>query len=114
IIALNGVDEFMMLVKPKDVHRDVDPDEIGGWVKRSIGADIPVHIVGYYPWNAGQALVAERYKAGRIMIAGDAAHLFTPTGGFGVETRPPRRSHPAWELAPVPPRWRRPDPPGTA
>jgi 2-polyprenyl-6-methoxyphenol hydroxylase-like FAD-dependent oxidoreductase len=101
IIALNGVDEFMMLVKPKDGHRDVDPDEIADWVKRSIGADIPVHIIGYYPWHAGQALVAERYKAGRIMIAGDAAHLFTPTGGFGMNTGIDDSSNLAWKLAAV-------------
>jgi len=101
IIALNGADEFMMLVKPKDGHRDVDPDEIADWVKRSIGADIPVHIVSYYPWSAGQALVAERYKAGRIMIAGDAAHLFTPTGGFGMNTGIDDSSNLAWKLAAV-------------
>jgi 2-polyprenyl-6-methoxyphenol hydroxylase-like FAD-dependent oxidoreductase len=101
VIALNGVDEFMMLVKPKDGHRDVNPDEIADWVKRSIGADIPVHIIGYYPWHAGQALVAERYKAGRIMIAGDAAHLFTPTGGFGMNTGIDDSSNLAWKLAAV-------------
>jgi 2-polyprenyl-6-methoxyphenol hydroxylase-like FAD-dependent oxidoreductase len=65
IIALNGVDEFMMLIKPSGGRRDVDTDEGAGWVKRAIGADIPVQVLGHYPWNAGQALVAERYKAGR-------------------------------------------------
>jgi hypothetical protein len=57
--------------------------------------------VGYYPWSAGQALVAERYKAGRIMIAGDAAHLFTPTGGFGMNTGIDDSSNLAWKLAAV-------------
>jgi 2-polyprenyl-6-methoxyphenol hydroxylase-like FAD-dependent oxidoreductase len=60
IIALNGADEFMMLVKPQGGKRDVDTKEVAGWVRRSIGADIPVHVLGHYPWNAGQALVAER------------------------------------------------------
>jgi hypothetical protein len=57
--------------------------------------------LGHYPWNAGQALVAERYKAGRIMIAGDAAHLFTPTGGFGMNTGIDDSSNLAWKLAAV-------------
>ena len=101
IITLNGIDEFMMLVKPRGGRTDVDIDEVTDWVKRSIGADIPVEIIGFYPWSAGQALVAERYKAGRIMIAGDAAHLFTPTGGFGMNTGIDDTSNIGWKLAAV-------------
>src|SRR6185312_14672183 len=71
LIALNGIDEFMMLIKPQSGWTDVDTAEVVTWVQQSIGADIPVEILGYRPWAAGQALVAERYKAGRIMIAGD-------------------------------------------
>jgi 2-polyprenyl-6-methoxyphenol hydroxylase-like FAD-dependent oxidoreductase len=99
IIALNGRDEFMMLVKPEGGRRDVDIKQVADWVKRSIGSDIPVDVIGYYPWNAGQALVAERYRAGRILIAGDAAHLFTPTGGFGMNTGIDDSSNLAWKLA---------------
>ena len=101
LFALNGVDEFMMLIKPEGGRTDVDTAEVADWVKRSIGADIPVEILGYHPWSAGQALVAERYKAGRIMIAGDAAHLFTPTGGFGMNTGIDDSSNLAWKLAAV-------------
>jgi 2-polyprenyl-6-methoxyphenol hydroxylase-like FAD-dependent oxidoreductase len=99
VFALNGADEFMMLIKPKGGRTDVDRDEVAGWVKASIGEDIPVEIIGHYPWSAGQALVAERYKAGRIMIAGDAAHLFTPTGGFGMNTGIDDSHNLAWKLA---------------
>src|SRR5262249_60397629 len=56
---------------------------------------------GSYPRAAGQALVAERYRAGRILIAGDAAHLFTPTGGFGMNTGIDDSSNLAWKLAAV-------------
>ena len=101
IIALDGIDEFMMLVKPKAGHTDVDKAEVAQWVQRSIGEDVPVHVIGYYPWHAGQALVAERYKAGRIMIAGDAAHVFTPTGGFGMNTGIDDSANLAWKLAAV-------------
>jgi 2-polyprenyl-6-methoxyphenol hydroxylase-like FAD-dependent oxidoreductase len=101
IIALNGVDEFMMLIKPRAGWTDVDQDEVARWVQKSIGEDIPVEIIGYSPWAAGQALVAERYKAGRIMIAGDAAHLFTPTGGFGMNTGIDDSVNLAWKLAAV-------------
>ena len=101
MIALNGIDEFMMLVKPKGGRTDVDRDEIARWVQQSIGEDVPVEIIGHRPWAAGQALVAERYKAGRIMIAGDAAHVFTPTGGFGMNTGIDDSANLAWKLAAV-------------
>ena len=45
--------------------------------------------------------MAERYKAGRIMIAGDAAHVFTPTGGFGMNTGIDDSANLAWKLAAV-------------
>jgi 2-polyprenyl-6-methoxyphenol hydroxylase-like FAD-dependent oxidoreductase len=101
IFTLNGVDEFMMLIKPERGRTDVDVAQVADWVKRTIGADIPVEIIAYHPWSAGQALVAERYKAGRIFIAGDAAHLFTPTGGFGMNTGIDDSSNLAWKLAAV-------------
>src|SRR5262249_52084944 len=31
-------------------------------------------------------LVAERYGAGRVFLAGDAAHQYIPTGGYGMNT----------------------------
>jgi 2-polyprenyl-6-methoxyphenol hydroxylase-like FAD-dependent oxidoreductase len=101
LITLNGADEFMMLIKPKGGRTDVDRDEVKSWVQAAIGENIPVEIIGHYPWSAGQALVAERYKAGRIMIAGDAAHLFTPTGGFGMNTGIDDSYNLAWKLAAV-------------
>jgi len=38
------------------------------------------------PWTGGLALVAEKYQSERIFLAGDAAHLFTPLGGMGMNT----------------------------
>ena len=54
IIALNGIDEFMMLIKPKAGWTEVDKNEVARWVQQSIGEDIPVRVIGYRPWAAGQ------------------------------------------------------------
>lgn len=99
IISLNGKDEFMMLAKPNRDQGQMDEGDVRKWVQRAIGEEISVEIVGYQPWNAGAALVAEHYVAGRVALAGDSAHLFTPTGGFGMSTGLDDVSNLAWKLA---------------
>ena len=56
-------------------------------------------------WHAGVSLVAERFRVGRCFLAGDAAHLFTPTGGFGVNTGIEDAVNLAWKLAAVTAGW---------
>src|SRR5262249_5238984 len=99
IISLNGKDEFMMLAKPNRAEGQMDPGEVQRWVQRAIGEPIPVEIISYQPWNAGAALVAERFVDGRIALVGDAVHLFTPTGGFGLSTGLDDTSNLGWKLA---------------
>lgn len=33
-----------------------------------------------------EALVASKYAKGRVFLAGDAAHAYPPSGGFGLNT----------------------------
>jgi hypothetical protein len=47
------------------------------------------------------ALVVERLRDRRVLLAGDAAHLFTPTGGFGMNTGLDEAVNIAWKLAAV-------------
>ncbi len=70
-------------------------------MRRCVGADIPLQILGRELWTAGMALVAERFGNKRVFLAGDAAHLFTPTGGFGMNTGIDDTSNLAWKLAAV-------------
>ena len=57
--------------------------------------EIKVHSV--QPWDA-HALVATRYSQGRCFLVGDAAHLFSPTGGFGMNTGVSDAIDLAWKL----------------
>lgn len=68
---------------------------------RATGRDFPFEILGIAEWTAGFTLVAERFGEGRILIAGDAAHLFTPTGGQGYNTSVDDASNLGWKLAAV-------------
>ncbi|RWI57083.1 MAG: FAD-monooxygenase [Mesorhizobium sp.] len=58
----------------------VDPRE---FIRRATGFDFEMEIVGTDPWVAHR-LIADRYAAGRIYLAGDACHLHPPFGGFGL------------------------------
>ena len=63
-------------------------------------ADLAVTIDGVARWRA-TAEVARRYGEGRIFLAGDAAHLMPPTGGFGGNTGIQDAHNLAWKLAMV-------------
>ncbi|MGB8681786.1 MAG: FAD-dependent monooxygenase [Candidatus Binatus sp.] len=50
-----------------------------------IGFPCEIEIRIVVPWRQ-HLLVAERYRDGRVFIAGDAVHLVIPTGGLGMNT----------------------------
>lgn len=98
MISLNGADEFITQI-PTESGREMDDAEIIGMAKKAIGADIPVEILSHRTWNAGAYLVAERYGEGRAFLAGDSAHLYTPTGGYGLNMGIDDGANLSWKLA---------------
>ena len=60
--------------------------------------DLPVTIDGFARWRATSD-VARRYQDGRVFLAGDAAHLMPPNGGFGGNTGIHDGHNLAWKLA---------------
>jgi 2-polyprenyl-6-methoxyphenol hydroxylase-like FAD-dependent oxidoreductase len=59
---------------------------------------MPVVIKDVATWQA-IADVAERYQEGRVFLAGDAAHVVPPNGGFGGNTGVQDAHNLAWKLA---------------
>ena len=99
LIALNGKDEFEMMIKAHDPSKGVDAAEVKTWTRQAIGADIEIEVLAYAPWTAGAALAVEKYRKDRIFLAGDSAHLFTPVGAFGMNTGIDDAHNLAWKLA---------------
>lgn len=62
--------------------------------------DLDVEITGKAPWHAAER-VAERYRSGRVFLAGDSAHEMSPTGAFGSNTGIQDAHNLAWKLAAV-------------
>ena len=67
----------------------------------ALGREIPIEVLSVLTWTAGHALVAERFQHGRVFIGGDAAHLFTPTGGLGYNTAVEDAVNLGWKMAHV-------------
>jgi 2-polyprenyl-6-methoxyphenol hydroxylase-like FAD-dependent oxidoreductase len=85
----------------KDVTADVSLERCIALVRSAIGApDISVEIEDVAIWKA-EAICADAYRAGRVFIAGDAAHVVPPTGGFGGNTGVQDAANLAWKLAMV-------------
>ena len=90
------------LILPDGVEwTEVDPIDA---ITRLVGKPIDVEVIEVQPWTA-HALVADQYRAGRVFLAGDAAHKFTPTGGLGMNTGVGDAVGLAWKLAAVVEGW---------
>lgn len=69
-------------------------------VRALVGRPIDVEILGTDPWQA-RALLASRYRRGRLFLAGDAAHQNPPWGGHGFNTGVGDAVNLGWKLAAV-------------
>jgi 2-polyprenyl-6-methoxyphenol hydroxylase-like FAD-dependent oxidoreductase len=85
IVAINGGDRFRMSIvgsADKVNHSEAD---IRTALRRAAGRDFDYEILSVMRW-VRRELVADSYGTERVFIAGDAAHLMSPTGGFGMNT----------------------------
>lgn len=69
-----------------------------------LGAEIDCDIRVANPWTP-HLLLADRYRHGRVFLAGDAAHQYIPTGGYGMNTGIGDAVALGWMLAAVEKGW---------
>jgi putative polyketide hydroxylase len=89
-----------VLMLSDDVDRDADQQR--DVVRQAVGIpDLPVELLTTGRWELA-ALIADRFRAGRIFLAGDAAHQLPPNrGGYGANTGIEDAHNLAWKLAAV-------------
>ena len=73
---------YHLMLKPGQLWNEVNTKKS---IEEVLGQTTDIEILSVQPWTA-HALVADKYHDKRIIMAGDAVHLFTPTGGFGMNT----------------------------
>jgi 2-polyprenyl-6-methoxyphenol hydroxylase-like FAD-dependent oxidoreductase len=91
-----SADEYRMTVYAGDADDDAALRAI---VDDFAGEHVDIDILDSAGWVNGLALVAEHYRSGRVLVCGDAAHLSTPIGGFGMNTGIDDAANLAWKLA---------------
>jgi 2-polyprenyl-6-methoxyphenol hydroxylase-like FAD-dependent oxidoreductase len=81
------------------VGATADEQDCVRYVREALGApDLPVEIEDVQRWNAA-AEWAQQLRAGRVLLAGDSAHVMPPTGGYGGNTGVHDAHNLAWKLA---------------
>jgi len=73
-------------------------------LRELIGFDCDLQIRHVTSWRP-HLLLAEKYRVGRVFIAGDSVHLVIPTGGLGMNTGVGDAFDLAWKLAGVVKGW---------
>ncbi|WOH67223.1 FAD-dependent oxidoreductase [Bradyrhizobium sp. BWA-3-5] len=100
VYAIDGRETWLVhnYLKPGEHEFDsVDRD----WALRKIlgvGADFSYEIIRKEDW-IGRRLVADKFREGRVFICGDAAHLWVPMAGYGMNAGIADAANLAWLLA---------------
>jgi 2-polyprenyl-6-methoxyphenol hydroxylase-like FAD-dependent oxidoreductase len=69
-------------------------------IRRATGIDLSYEILSSDEWTASR-LIADRYRDGRVLLAGDACHLHPPFGGYGMNMGISDAVDLGWKIAAV-------------
>jgi 2-polyprenyl-6-methoxyphenol hydroxylase-like FAD-dependent oxidoreductase len=96
-VAINGADRWRFSIIGDENKRTLTEDDVRAAIVRAVGREFDFEILSILPWIRRE-LMADRYGSKRVFIAGDAAHLTSPTGGFGMNTGIQDAVDLAWKL----------------
>src|SRR4051794_18979060 len=99
-LVINTVGDDVTQDSAIDVQSGLTQERALQFLRTAIGTDMPMEIVDVANWRA-EATCAERLHEGRVFLAGDAAHVVPPNGGFGGNMGIQDALNLAWKLAAV-------------
>ncbi|MBC9954208.1 FAD-dependent monooxygenase [Leucobacter sp. cx-42] len=102
IYAINGVDEFLVHTYLTAEEAELGSVDRHQALRDILGVDVlfPYAVLSEEDWVA-RRLVADKFRDRRFFIAGDAAHLWVPMGGYGMNAGIADGVNLAWTIAAV-------------
>lgn len=99
VIAIDGHERWLhhSVLSP---DADLEAHDSRAAIARSFGAELSYEVLGQERWIA-RALVADSYRSGNVFLCGDAAHIWIPMGGFGMNAGVEDAVNLGWKLAAV-------------
>jgi 2-polyprenyl-6-methoxyphenol hydroxylase-like FAD-dependent oxidoreductase len=82
----------------KDSAADFTSERCVKVAQAVIGRDVPVKILDIASWEEAVG-VADRFRGGRVFLAGDSAHVWPPAGAMGANAAVQDAHNLAWKLA---------------
>ncbi len=86
---------------PADRDAPVTRDEIEAVLRRTSGQDVRVTSLDVASRWTDNTRLADTYRQGRVLLAGDAAHIHSPFGGQGLSLGLVDAANLGWKLAAV-------------
>lgn len=80
---MDGEGRWYFGVTLPPTENDLEDETIHRRVYEAVGRQVDIEILSRDIW-AAHRLIAERYRVGRVFLAGDACHLHPPFGGYGM------------------------------
>ncbi len=102
VVAIDGYEKWLIhnhLNREDETFESVDRDASIRAIL-GVGPDFHYEILSREDW-VGRRLVADRFRKGRAFICGDAAHLWMPYAGYGMNAGIADATNLAWLLAAV-------------
>ncbi|MFF0506075.1 FAD-dependent monooxygenase [Streptomyces fimicarius] len=102
LCPLPGTDDFQLVAQFKEGAPDLAPEAV-----RALVADrthLAAQDVTEVRWSSDfrpRAALADRFRAGRALLMGDAAHIHSPAGGQGLNTSVQDAYNLGWKLGQV-------------
>ena len=100
VVAIDGRETWLIhnhLNREDETFESVDRDQSIRAIL-GVGPDFEYEILSREDW-VGRRLVADRFRRGRAFICGDAAHLWMPYAGYGMNAGIADATNLAWLLA---------------
>ncbi|MDR7172985.1 2-polyprenyl-6-methoxyphenol hydroxylase-like FAD-dependent oxidoreductase [Nocardia kruczakiae] len=103
VLIAHADDDYVLMTPYLSRHQEIARDGRAFWARalpRVIGRHVPFRIHSTGTWTM-TSQTAEFFARGNVILAGDAAHRFPHTGGFGLNSGVQDAHNLAWKLAAV-------------